>query len=363
MMASLTPSWSDTMSGSGNGITNAHCVTAFAVATCNGYAFKYDCINGSEGIRNDLNGLGKGETRIAYDSQREIYYFGCNGHVQGVKADDFTDTIWTHPVNLSNALDTVTSVVAAADGTIYAGANGYVYKINPQGDVLYTNPLTGTGNNEVRLALSVDQKTLFVGTNGQLWALSASTMTKTWSLTLPAWNYGATASNTVSVISVLYKDPGYGVATPWLFAGCNGWLYAIDLGQANPQVTAMTQSLQAALGAGDTRLAFDTESGQLFVGLSGCGASIDASLRRPAKWIYELAKSPGRVANILPGFQQVFVGSNGQVAVVLNGVCKQLGQVTNGGANPVGLAMDPAFPQRLVAGCNGYVAGFTIPEP
>jgi len=102
------------MSGSGNGITNAHCVTAFAVTTCNGYAFKYDCINGSEGIRNDLNGLGKGETRIAYDSHREIYYFGSNGHVQGVKMDDFTSTIWAHPVNLSNALDTVTSVVVAA---------------------------------------------------------------------------------------------------------------------------------------------------------------------------------------------------------------------------------------------------------
>ncbi|MBR9971657.1 hypothetical protein [Magnetospirillum sulfuroxidans] len=359
------------MSGAGNGITNTLSVGSKVIATCNGYAFFYDFGMANDPIRNDLTGVGKGEVRIAYDSGRMVAYFGCNGHIQAVNISNFTTCLWSTPITLPNALNTVTSVVASSQGYVYAGANGYVYKVNTEGQVLYSNPLTGTGNNEVRLALSPDQKTLFVGTNGQMWALSADKMTELWKVTLPGWDWGSSASNTVSLLSFLNQSsPGSGRILPWLFAGCNGWIYSFDLSLAKPQVTAMTQSLQASLGAGDTRLACDLASGLLYVGLSGCGACLDMSLRQPVKWTYEFYKSAGRVANVAVTPTQIFVGTNGQLALIEGGNCKSNGQVPDGGTDQVSLATGPAsfdpasidsgISVELIAGVNGYVSAYLV---
>lgn len=374
MMATLTPDWSDSMAGAGSGITNTMVNKLSAIATCNGYAFQYDFALGGDPIRNDLTGIGKGEVRIAYDSDRKIVYFGCNGHIQAVMFNSFSTCVWSTPITLTNAVDTVTSVLVSRMGYIYAGANGYVYKINADGQELYSNPMTGTGNNEVRLALSPDEKKLFVGTNGQVLALSADDMKEQWRLTLPGWDWHGSTSNTVSVLSSLYQDPtNSGRNWPWLYIGCNGWIYSIDLTAATPQVTAMTQSLQANLGAGDTRLAYDSANSLLYVGLSGCAACLDASLRQPAKWTYEYFKSPGRVANVTFGPVQVFLGTNGQVALIEGGKCKSNGPVPNGGTNPVSLSVgpisyDPATPDyatsvRLMAGVNGYVSSYLVGTP
>lgn len=373
-MATLTPNWSDTMAGAGNGITNTLSDGSNAIATCNGYAFQYDFALGGDPIHNDLTGVGKGEVRIAYDIIHKIVYFGCNGHVQAVYFNDFSKCVWSTPITLANAANTVTSVLVSKMGVLYAGANGYVYKINSAGEALYSNPLTGTGNNEVRLALSPDEKTLFVGTNGQVWALSADEMKEQWRITLPGWDWGGSTSNTVSVLSVLAPDfNNKDRYIPWLYVGCNGWVYSIDLTQANIQVTAMTQSLQANLGAGDTRLAYDLNTGLLYVGLAGCGACLDGSLRQPPKWTYETYKAAGRVANLAVGPMQTFIGTNGQVALIVNGKCTSVGPVPNGGANPVSLSIgtatyDPsassaAIAVRLIAGVNGYVSSYLVGTP
>lgn len=374
-MDTLNPEWTDSMSGAGNGITNSLCIGANVIATCNGYAFLYDLSSTVKSIRNDLDGVGKAEVRIAYDDLRKTAYFGCNGHVQAIKIEDFAKCVWKTPINLPNGLNTVTSVVVSNLGDVYAGANGYVHKVNTEGQVLYSNSLDGTGNYEVRLALSSDQKTLFAGINGQVWALSADTMKEQWRVTLPGWDWGGSTSNTVSLLSLLSQDTAAnkGRFVPWLYAGCNGWVYSFDLSQDPPQVTAMTQTLQANLGAGDTRLAYDLNTGLLYVGLSGCAVCLDGSLRQPAKWTYEFYKSKGRVANVALGPIQTFLGTNGQLAVIEGNKCKTNGQVPDGGTNPVSLSvgsasLDPINPGyassvRLIAGVNGYLSAYLMNTP
>lgn len=373
-MNTLDPAWTDSMAGAGNGITNSLSIGTNVIATCNGYAFLYDFSSATDSIRNDLTGLGKAEVRIAYNDISKTAYFGCNGHVQAVLIQNFANCVWKAPTNLPNGLNTVTSVVATNLGDVYAGANGYVHKINAEGQVLYSNSMDGTGNYEVRLALSPDQKTLFAGINGQVWALSTDNLKELWRVTLPGWDWGGSTSNTVSVLSVLSPSASNKEwFIPWLYVGCNGWIYSFDLSPSSPQVTAMTQSLQASLGAGDTRLAYDMNNGLLYVGLSGCAACLDASLRQSAKWTYEFYKSKGRVANVAVGLVQTFLGTNGQLAVIEGNKCKTNGQVPDGGTNPVSLSVaagtfDPVTPghassTKLIAGVNGYVSGYVIDTP
>ncbi|MBI2241984.1 MAG: hypothetical protein HYU59_14415 [Magnetospirillum gryphiswaldense] len=364
-MANLTPYYTDDMSGAGNGVTNVLSLGNSAIGTCNGYAFLYDFNPETQPLCNDLKGVGKAEVRMALDGRSNTVFFGCNGHVQAVNLNNFEESLWSSPVNLPSALNTLTNVLGCNQGHVYAAANGYVYKINSLGSVLYNNSLDGTGNHEVRLALSPDQQTLFAGTNGEIRALSASDLKEKWRITLPAWNWNSSVSSAVSVLGVFYKDPYYdNTLMPWLFASCNGWIYAFDLTQANLtdslQVAAMTPVLQSEFGAGDASLTFDLGSNMLYVGLSGCAACLDASLRRPPKWTYENFKSSNRPVSIAVGVSAVYVGTNGQLAQIESGKCIHNNQIPDGGTNPVSLSLIPVESQRLITGANGYLAAYSV---
>jgi hypothetical protein len=364
-MSSFAPIWNDSMTGCGNGVTNTLCTSQYVVSACNGYAFLYNAENGALVGTNNLTGVGKGEVRMAINNASQVVYFACNGYVQGVALNNFSASQWKQPTSLPKTGNNVTSVVVDNSGNIYAAANGYVFKLNSSGTVLYTNSLTGTGNNEVRLVLSTDQSVLYAGTNGQVWALATSQLSTQWNLSLSGWNTSPAANSAVSLACGLYSEGHGGGSGPlaphaWLFAACNGMLYSFDLSALHPIVTASI-SLQSTCGTGDTRMVYDGATQSLYVGLSGWGLGIDASLRRSPTWKFRVYNSSGAVTNVVESAGRVYVGAGGSVAVLESGICVNIGIVSNGGMQPVGVSVAPDAPTILAAGANGYLSAFATP--
>jgi hypothetical protein len=87
--------------------------------------------------------------------------------------------------------------VVTANGYIYAGSNGYVYKIDTNGAIVATNNLSGLGYHEIRLAINGSR--LVVGTNGYVVLLSLDDLLIYKEVSLPGCGY--------DVVSVLV---GYG---------------------------------------------------------------------------------------------------------------------------------------------------------
>jgi len=80
-------------------------------------------------------------------------YIGSNGHVSAVDIQTGAE-LWR--VKLQSGVMTATTredvSVIVRDGVIYAGSNGHIFALSPDGRILWHNPLKGIGHNDIALA-------------------------------------------------------------------------------------------------------------------------------------------------------------------------------------------------------------------
>jgi outer membrane protein assembly factor BamB len=80
-------------------------------------------------------------------------YIGCNGNVAKIDPQSGAE-LWR--VKLKPGVLSATTYedvsVIVRDGVIYAGCNGHIFALSPDGQILWHNPLKGVGYNDISLA-------------------------------------------------------------------------------------------------------------------------------------------------------------------------------------------------------------------
>ena len=89
-------------------------------------------------------------------------YVGTDGYALSLASSDLT-TKWQ--TSLPDTGDNDVSVLYW-NGVLYAGSNGFVYKLDSSGSIREKNPLKDRGNHPVSLAISASGTELFAGTAG-----------------------------------------------------------------------------------------------------------------------------------------------------------------------------------------------------
>ena len=220
-------------------------------AGSNGYVYELNPTTGAiVNSRLVTSGIGVGDytTKIATDGQN--LYIGVHGYAYGLSLASW-QTSWS--VNLEGAGYNPVTVLSQG-GQVFAGCNGYVYQITPQGQ--RTNSLLVTGSigvGDYTTQLAADSRNLYAGVHGYVYALPLNTK---WSGT--TWNVGVggTSYNRVSVLTQNGR----------LFAGSNG--YAYDISPASGTILhSLLLASMTGIGNYDTTLAGDGHS--LYAGAHG----------------------------------------------------------------------------------------------
>lgn len=177
---SLLTQWQTSLPGSGYEVTTVLANQKAVYAGSNGYVYLLDCLKGSVLATNTLSGMGDHEIRLAQPEDGSLLLVGTNGYVLGLDPTSL-NTLWQ--TSLLHCGYEVVSVLCA-NGSAFAGCNGYVYRLDQgSGEVLSTNSLVGRGDYEVRLGISLDLSTLFVGINGYALGLDPTNLTTSWQTT------------------------------------------------------------------------------------------------------------------------------------------------------------------------------------
>jgi hypothetical protein len=247
-------------------------------------------------------------------------------------------TVWTQ--NMPGCGHGTTTAVTKGD-VIYSACRGQVYATDSlSGALLFENDLPGRGHEEVRMALSVDQTVLFVGTNGYGIALNAADLTTMWQTSLP--NCG---SNTVSVC----------VGATYAYFGSNGYAYALD-GQGN---VSFTNGLSST-GHHEVRVALSLDGTIFFAGSNGYLLGMNAQNITGTLWTKSLPDSGHELVSVEAGEAVVYVGSNGYVYRIdqTTGSLLQTNDLPGMGKHEVRLSYAPEV-GALYVGINGYGIGLT----
>jgi hypothetical protein len=190
--------------------------------------------------------------------------------------------------------------IVADSNQIYTGSNGYVTSIDPtDGKMIHQNGLSGTGYNEVRLALGAG--VLFVITSNQnpagygiyVVALNTNDLSQQW-VAMP----DATPSP---------GDPGNLVTDgQFLYVGYRGWVYKLDPKNGN----ILSQNGLPGLGYAQVRLA--VANNMLFVGTNGSVLALRTS-DLTTQWQMNIPNGGGNLVTVLAQENQLFAGCNGLV--------------------------------------------------
>ena len=242
-------------------------------------------------------------------------------------------TVWQ--TSLPGCGYNITSVIEA-NGALYAGCNGIVYKQDPSnGTVLNTNNLPGMGNHEVRLA--ADSNRLYLGTNGYVVALNLSDLSKAWECSLPGCGYNIT--------SVVANGSS-------VYAGSNGHIYRLNPGDGS----VLNHNSLPGRGNAEVRLALGNNI--LLAGTNGYAIGLKTS-DVSTIWQTSLPGCGYTIVSVISGSGVMFAGSNGQVYRIdpsSGSVLNQNG-LAGMGNNEIRLAVDNSF---VYVGSNGYALGLDL---
>lgn len=220
-------------------------------AAGNGYVYKLDPATGKILKDNGLKGRGKHEVRLAVSDDGNRLFLGTDGYALCLDASSL-GTQWQRSLP-----HTGTNVISPLywDGVLYAGGDGYVYKLDAlSGEILKTNGLEGRGYHEVRLALSKDKSGLFVGTDGYALRLDAKSLETQWQINLPDGS---------SQVSLLVQEATLNV-------GSNGYFYQLDVDTG----TILFRNNLKNRGHHEVRLALSPDGSKLFLGTDGYALGI-----------------------------------------------------------------------------------------
>ena len=169
--STLGTRWIKSLPGCGTDITSVVGGVAVGFAACAGYVYLLNASTGEDLNRNDLEGTGNHEVRLALDNNNSALYVGTNGYGICLRTDNLTTVYST---SLPGSGYTVTDV-AAGDGVAYYANNGYVFQLDSSGNVSAQNDLPGRGKYETRLATyCTGPAELIIGINGYSLGLNIS---------------------------------------------------------------------------------------------------------------------------------------------------------------------------------------------
>ena len=80
-------------------------------------------------------------------------YIGCNGQVSAIDPQT-GEELWRTKLKpgVISATNYEDVSVIVRDGVIYAGCNGHLFALSPDGRILWHNPLKGIGFNDISMA-------------------------------------------------------------------------------------------------------------------------------------------------------------------------------------------------------------------
>ncbi|PGH17311.1 hypothetical protein AJ79_01195 [Helicocarpus griseus UAMH5409] len=244
--------WYKGLSGGSNPVS-VLCDCNGVYAASNGYVFLLNTV-GRQLKNNPLRGYGKHETRLAHMPSSPYLIVGINGYTVALDAKTL-DNKWYN--SMPGAGKDITTVIAG-QGVVYGACNGRVYRIGEtNGVLLQKNELSGTGSEEVRMALDTTSSRLYVGTNGYGLCLDANDLGELYKTSLPSSGYHVT-------------DAAFGEQKVGYFA-CDGYVYQLD----QSGEIAGENDLRD-LGKFETRLA-TSSSGylELIVGIAGYALGLE----------------------------------------------------------------------------------------
>ena len=241
---SLGIKWERSLPSSGHEVVSLLVDFDKICAGSNGYVYRLD-LGGEVKAMNSLSGYGDHETRLALNDNADVLFVGINGYVAALPSEQLDTILWYNDMKGSG--HGVTSV-AGGVGVVYAGCNGYVYRIDGSGKTTHTNNLSGTGEDEVRFATDDIRTHLWVGTNGYGIALRPDDVTTIFSESLPGSGY--------SVTDVADGDEV-------VFFANNGYVFCLDL-----EGKVIGTSDLPGLGKAETRLSVNSAT-ELIVGING----------------------------------------------------------------------------------------------
>lgn len=298
-----------------------------------GHCFKIGN-NGAILNTNDLPDRGDHEVRLAISADANTLYLGTDGYALALSSSDLS-TIWQ--TSLPDTGDNIVTPLVSS-GYLYTGSAGHVFKLDGNGKIVATNNLPDRGDHEVRLAMSTDGSTLYVGTDGYALALAASDLTTRWQTSLPS-----TGSN---IVSVLYAN-GY------LCTGSNGHVYKLD---GNGKIVASNNLPDR--GRHEIRFALSQDRARLFVGTDGYALALSSS-NLATLWQTSLPDTGSNVVSIVNHGYFLYAGSNGYVYALnsQNGTINYTNNLSDRGHHEVRVAVAN---NTLYLGTDGYALSVNI---
>ena len=325
--------WQTSLPGSSNEVTSVLVnQTGVYYAGSSGCVYLLDCLKGSVLAMNTLSGIGDHEVRLAQPQDGSLLLVGTNGYVLGLNPASL-NTSWQ--TSLPDCGYDVVSVLCA-NGSVFAGCNGYVYRLHQgTGEVLSANSLAGRGDHEVRLGISLDFSTFFVGINGYALGMDPTNLTTSWETSLPGCGYGIT-----SIIG------GVKVA----YAGCNGQVYQLQESTGS----VLHQNGLSGAGEDEVRMALDPTAAHLYVGTNGYGIGLHPDNLATA-YSVSLPGSGYSVTDVVASNEVAFFANNGYVFQLdVAGNVDDKNSLVGSGSHETRLAITAT---RLFVGINGYTLG------
>lgn len=286
-MSLLNTIWQRSLPGSGHDVVSALFHGNILYVGTNEYVYRVDPMTGVVQDTNSLPGRGHAEIRLAVSNDGSTLLVGTSGYAIGLATSDIA-TLWQ--TSLPNTGSNIVSVVAGPAGG-YFGSDGFVFLVDPSnGSISHTNGLSGRGHEEVRLALSLDGKTLYVGTNGYGIGLSPTNIGTLWQASLPGSGH--------EVVSVVAGDT-------CAYAGSKGRVYKL----AQSDGAVQNQNDLHGRGNAEVRLDVDSALNYLAVGTDGYAIGLDPK-SLVTEWQTSLPGSGHEVVSVLAGDGMIYVCSN-----------------------------------------------------
>jgi hypothetical protein len=316
-------------------------------AGSNGYVYRLDYWTGTILATNPLRDRGHEEVRLATLVNASLLIVGTNGYVLGLHPTSLT-TLWER--SLSGSGFNIVSVLCACSNPreinpefyVYAGCNGYTYRLTTTGDVVATNPLTGYGKHEVRLGISPDLSTLFVGINGYVLALGSFGLVRRWYKSLPG--SGKDVTSVVAGRDVVY-------------AGSNGRVYMLQQSSGD----LVRRNNLEGTGSSEVRMALNGTTNHLYVGTNGYGVGLRTDTLATV-FSVSLPGSGYSVTDVVAGDGVAYFANGGYVFQLdLNGNVTAKNPLTDMRKFETRLAVNSTATGQLLVGTNGYALGLALP--
>jgi outer membrane protein assembly factor BamB len=249
-----------------------------------GNVFKLDYDSGDTLLTNELKHRGDHEVRLALADDKSLLFVGTDGYALALNTSGLQDeAVWQTSLPDTHK-DPITILTRATE--VYAAGRGRLFKLTAAGKIVASNPLTGHGDDEVRMQFSGNGKgdTLLLGTHGYALAVHTATLDYRWQTDLAAKQGGA--------VSVLARGDA-------LYAANRGRVCRLAVSSGN--ITSEEGLARGPAGGQETGMALSKNGSHLFLGYNGAVNQVPTAGNLVAGWQAIIATRIGCVNDTLAG--------------------------------------------------------------